>query len=121
MKDVDVEVTANESTKASGKLKDFLRKGAGANIIREQLAKYVQALKEEYSQGIILETKKDGSNQAAVPKPAPSIASSSSSGANASTASAMKRLDIGKSAGEVSIETLEIEETFKCTKQVSFG
>jgi hypothetical protein len=59
MKDVDIEVeistdsgqAAGKDEEAGRKAKEFLRVGGGAKEIRRRLQAYVNALKEEYSQG----------------------------------------------------------------------
>ncbi|RMZ93971.1 activator of 90 kDa heat shock ATPase -like protein, partial [Brachionus plicatilis] len=59
-KDVDVNITMTNDNKQP-KLKEFMYR-QGTEKIREQLAKYITLLKEEFSQGLILPTKDSSSN-----------------------------------------------------------
>ena len=67
MKDVDIDITVTEgkSSPEGHLLKEMMRKGLGAKTIREKLQNYVDALKTEYSQDIIL----PGKNSAKQPVP----------------------------------------------------
>lgn len=58
VREVDINVTVNESTQDADVLKECMRE-VGSDKIREQLEKYVQGLRAEFSQGMIL-PKKDG-------------------------------------------------------------
>lgn len=110
--DVDVELTSSSSNGARA-LKEMLRKGRGAEVIRERLQQYVEALKSEFSQGLILPAKDQVSS-------APQSKTS-----NAEVNVAMKKLEVTSSsrpnpaAGGVKLqlETISIEERFKCTGQ----
>jgi len=63
--DLDVIVSVKENVEGHREMKDFVRK-TGIPLVKEKLAKYIKELKEEYSRGLILPTKKNGkSNQAA--------------------------------------------------------
>ena len=52
--DIDVSVTEGKSSPEGHLLKEMMRKGLGAKTLREKLQNYVDALKTEYSQDIIL-------------------------------------------------------------------
>ena len=69
MKDVDVDITiSNGKGSPEGEiLKDMMRKGTGAKMIRTKLQEYVDALKKEYSEGLIL-PKKDEATKSSGPK-----------------------------------------------------
>ena len=69
MKDVDVDITiSNGKDSPEGEiLKDMMRKGTGAKMIRTKLQEYVDALKKEYSEGLIL-PKKDEATKSSGPK-----------------------------------------------------
>ena len=54
-----VKVTNGKSSPEGHLLKEMMRKGLGAKLIREKLQNYVDALKTEYSQSIILPGKND--------------------------------------------------------------
>ncbi|GLH13223.1 hypothetical protein R5R35_006778 [Gryllus longicercus] len=64
--EVDVNVSVKNSDPEADKLKEFMYR-EGSNYIRKQLGKYVNALKEEFSKGMILprkeEVKKQSVNQ----------------------------------------------------------
>ena len=57
MKDVDLEITINSDSDGDKedkqRVKEYLRKGGGAQEIRRRLQEYVDSLKHEYSQGRI--------------------------------------------------------------------
>ena len=65
--DVDIQVTKGKDSPEGQMLKEMMRKGTGAKIIREKLREYVDALKKEYASNIILPGKDDikssGANQ----------------------------------------------------------
>lgn len=63
--EVDVLVTTKSNSDEAYKLKDIMRKH-GAQIIREKLSQYINDLRNEFSQGLILPTK----NQSPVNTPA---------------------------------------------------
>lgn len=56
--EIEVVVTVKNSSPEADKLKEFLMK-EGRDVIRAQLNKYIVALKEEFSQGMILPKKDD--------------------------------------------------------------
>lgn len=63
--DIDVSVSVdNEKSKDFWDVKEFMRH-TGATKIREQLSKYLQELKEQYSEGLILPTKNSSTNTTA--------------------------------------------------------
>ena len=55
--DIDIEVVTGKGSPEGQALKEMMRKGLGAKTIREKLQGYVEALKTEYSQDIILPAK----------------------------------------------------------------
>ncbi|XP_065061250.1 activator of 90 kDa heat shock protein ATPase homolog 1-like [Rhopilema esculentum] len=63
--DLDIIVTIKEGADGYSKMKEFVRK-TGIPLMREKLAQYIKELKEEYSKGLILPTKKTGAS----PQPA---------------------------------------------------
>lgn len=118
MKDVDISVsiTSNNNDDARA-IKEMLRVGKGAQMIREQLEKYVHALKSEYSQGLILPQQQQ-QQAAQAPSAAPvkpkSATSTTSSSKGAANDPALKNLNIGVS---IPVSEITIEEVFKCTGQ----
>ncbi|CAB4061248.1 Putative activator of 90 kDa heat shock protein ATPase homolog 2,Activator of 90 kDa heat shock protein ATPase homolog 2,Activator of 90 kDa heat shock protein ATPase homolog 1 [Lepeophtheirus salmonis] len=54
MRDVDIEVTAEDKSSEACALKQMIFKGKGASLLREQLQEYVTALRNEFSKGLIL-------------------------------------------------------------------
>ena len=56
MKDVDVDiaVSTGKGSPEGDMLKEMMRKGTGAKMIRSKLQEYVEALKKEYSSNMIL-------------------------------------------------------------------
>nr|ACO15074.1 Activator of 90 kDa heat shock protein ATPase homolog 1 [Caligus clemensi] len=65
IKDVDLEVTLDtDRSLSAGALKEMMRVGKGAEILRERLAEYVTSLRNEFSKGLILPGKEaKSSNQ----------------------------------------------------------
>ena len=57
--DLDISVTTGKGTSEGDLLKEMLRKGTGSKILREKLQNYVDALKKEYSQNLILPGKSE--------------------------------------------------------------
>ena len=55
MKDVDLEITLDSDSDGDKedkhRVKEYLRKGGGAQEIRRRLQEYVDSLKHQYSQG----------------------------------------------------------------------
>ncbi|KAH6926718.1 hypothetical protein HPB50_021237 [Hyalomma asiaticum] len=60
--DVDVTVTVSSKGDKAEALKELMR-SKGTQIIRQRLEAYISALKQEFSQGMILPTKSDSINQ----------------------------------------------------------
>ncbi|TRY61711.1 hypothetical protein TCAL_04182 [Tigriopus californicus] len=123
LKDVDIEVSVTSSGAAdkSRKVKDFLRKDGGARIIREALQKYVDSLKSEYSQGLILPKAADEGAATTKPKTAPPTTTSPSvkpgvpNGQKmAENAQALKNMGL---SCPVTVDTIQMEQRFKCTGQ----
>ncbi|XP_005104369.1 activator of 90 kDa heat shock protein ATPase homolog 1 [Aplysia californica] len=106
--EIDVNVTADKSCDEAHKLKDIFRV-EGANLIRERLAKYIEDLRLEYSQNIILPTK--GSEQSTSQAKAPS------SGENKSKQEMNKFVTTEKPVGvgvRITTKTLTMTESFHC-------
>ena len=68
MKDVDVDITVStgKGSPEGEMLKEMMRKGTGAKMIRSKLQDYVDALKKEYSSNMILPGKDDAKKTAQV-------------------------------------------------------
>jgi len=120
MKDVDVEVSVTTKGTESTVLKEFMRKGAGAVQIRKQLAAYVEALKSEFSSGLILPKK---GTENAVKSPPPTTAKAANLATATSAAeSGMKAVQIGGGNGvKLDLDDIKMEETMKCTGQELFN
>lgn len=125
LKDVDIEVsvTSTGASDKSRKVKEYLRKDGGAQVIRETLRKYVDSLKSEYSQGLILP--KAGVDGAATMGPKttapPTTASPTVKAAAvpngqkmAENAQALKNMDL---SCPISVDIIQMEQRFKCTGQ----
>ena len=69
MEDVDVDISLTTKGPEADTLKEMLRKGEGAKEIRSLLAKYVAALKTEYSTDLI-KPKKGNESSPSAPKQA---------------------------------------------------
>ncbi len=114
--DVDVSLTSSASSWGSA-VKESLRKGIGARRIRERLQSYVDALKSEFSQGLILPPA--GSASTSVTK-APVVANKTAVVASAinsaSATEALQKLGVGASK-TIAVESIVHEERFKCTGQ----
>jgi len=122
MKDVDLEITLDSDSDGDKedkhRVKEYLRKGGGAQEIRRRLQEYVDSLKHQYSQGVVLETKTNTPKQAS--------STDSTNGAK----SAMQTMSIkGKatapsssaSAAAADFEDINCKERFKCTGQEMFN
>ena len=116
--DVDVNVSLTTKGPEADLLKELMRKGAGCKAVRATLQSYVEALKTEFCQGVILPAKDSPGQAANKPKTQTKVTSSSTI-INKLSAKDMKGLDIGGGAGGVKIETttLDLKEHFKCTGQ----
>lgn len=110
--DVDIKVTKGKDSPEGQLLKEMMRKGKGAKVIRQKLRDYVDALKVEYSQGLILPGKNDVKSASTGTKQA--VVSNAKTVLNNHTnTDKMKSLDLGGSKLEVS--DIELSEGFKCT------
>jgi len=116
MKDVDVDVSLTTKNPESDILKEMMRVGAGAVRIRECLAEYLSALKNEYSSGLIL-PKKGMDNGTVISKSNKTVINDS----KANLAAAEKKMgnvSITSSAGvRLEVDDLRLEESMKCTGQ----
>ncbi|XP_023340522.1 activator of 90 kDa heat shock protein ATPase homolog 2 isoform X2 [Eurytemora carolleeae] len=117
MKDVDLDISLTTKGSESDLLKEFMRKGRGAEKIRETLSKYVTALKTEYSTGLIL-PKKHEANGEAVKSSAPRIPHST--GATSEAEKSFRKVEIS-SGLKLEVDDIHLEETMKCTGQELFN
>lgn len=113
--DIDIDVTDGKSSPEGHLLKEMMRKGLGAKTIREKLQNYVEALKTEYSQDIIL----PGKNEVKQPVPQTAVKSTkTTTNSNSVNTAQMKSLAIGT---KLEVSDIELEETFKCTGMELFN
>jgi len=116
MEDVDLEISLTTKGPEADALKEMLRKGEGAKDIRSILAKYVAALKHEYSQDLIKPKKGQETvttNNKAVINSAPV-----QNQAIKKNEENMKNLDLGV---KLELAELNISEDMKCTGQELFN
>lgn len=109
VKDVDVSVSLKDNYK-NEKLKEFMRK-EGANKIREQFSKYIQSLRQEFSQGLILPTGKDAKpkvNTTTTPPPTKPLATVKQI---VETSSVSSSNGLG---AKIETKNLTMTEEFKC-------
>jgi len=105
-KDIDVNVTADKNCDESFKLKEIFRI-EGTKLIRERLAKYIEELKSEYGQNIILPTKGNEQKQKKDPV----------TGQNKSKEEMNKFITTEKpkiDGSNVSTKTMSLTEFFQC-------
>lgn len=118
--DVDVDVSLTTKGPEADVLKELMRKGAGCKAVRATLQSYVDALKNEFCQGVILPGKDEPKAASAAKAKTPQTKVTSSTIINKLSVSDMKGLDIGGGGvGGLKIETttLDMKEHFKCTGQ----
>jgi len=114
IEDVDVDVTVKKTAGSQGHiLKELMRKGQGAKVIRKTLQAYVDALRTEFCQGLILPAKE--SKAGAKAGTSVTKVTSSSTVINKSNTAQMKSLDLGGT--KIPVTKLELKEHFKCTGQ----
>jgi len=111
-----VKVTNGKSSPEGHLLKEMMRKGLGAKLIREKLQNYVDALKTEYSQSIIL----PGKNDVKQPAQAAVKSSKTTTNSNSVNTSQMKSMSI-TGGTKIEVSDIELEETFKCTGMELFN
>lgn len=117
MKDVDVDVSLTTKGPEADILKEMMRVGAGAKRIRECLAEYLSALKNEYSTGVIL-PKKGSENGSVIPPQSKATAANNVKSNMAETEKRMGNVNITNSCGvRIEVDDLRIEESMKCTGQ----
>lgn len=117
MKDVDVDVSLTTKGPEADILKEMMRVGAGAKRIRECLAEYLSALKNEYSTGVIL-PKKGSENGTVIPPQSKATAANNVKSNLAETEKRMGNVNITNSCGvRIEVDDLRIEESMKCTGQ----
>lgn len=117
MKDVDVDVSLTTKGPEADILKEMMRVGAGAKRIRECLAEYLSALKNEYSTGVIL-PKKGSENGSVIPPQSKAPAANNVKSNLAETEKRMGNVNITNSCGvRIEVDDLRIEESMKCTGQ----
>ncbi|CAH1793289.1 unnamed protein product [Owenia fusiformis] len=109
--DLDIQITTKSKNDDAYKLKEILRVN-GTEKIQQQLGQYIKKLKEEYSQGMILPTAKDGE----VVKPVNKTTNKNTVSQKASTSSILSKVDVGQLDIGVKIrtKTLKLKEEFKC-------
>jgi len=112
--DIDIEVVTGKGSPEGQVLKEMMRKGLGAKTIREKLQGYVEALKTEYSQDILLPAKGQAQvSQAAVKS------SKTTTNSNSVNTSGMKSLAID--SGKLEVSDINLECEFKCTGMELFN
>lgn len=114
--DVDVDVTTKDRGPEAEIIKELMRKGTGAKAVRDTLQAYVDALKTEFCQGLILPGKDQASPATAKTAPQTKVKSSSTI-INKLSSTDMKSLDIGGTGCKIETTTLELKENFKCSGQ----
>jgi len=105
--EVVVNVTVSTSSPAADSLKEMIRT-RGAVLIREQLAKYIKSLQEDFTQGMLL-PKKETVQSASV-----AVKSPTEPGVKLSVSSSsvdLKKLSIGT---KIDTKTFACVQTFKC-------
>nr|CAG4641866.1 EOG090X09QT [Eurycercus lamellatus] len=105
--EVDVNVTISTSGPEADTLKDLMRH-LGTKLIREQLAKYIKSLKEDFTQGMILPKKENGTQNGDVSKSMKEV------GVKLPVSNStpdMKQLQI---ATKIDTQTYEYNQNFKC-------
>ncbi|QQP58082.1 Activator of 90 kDa heat shock protein ATPase -like protein 1 [Caligus rogercresseyi] len=112
MADVDLEVLLEKSKGSKAQeLKEMMRVGKGARVMREKLAEYVTALRNEFSKGLILPNK---DNNSTAPSPTENKKSVNIKKAafnaynNASSASS-------KAGSPLQLKDCHLKETFNCS------
>lgn len=113
VEDVNIEISVNKATPESNILREVV-KSKGVPAIRQKISDYIQALKDEFSQGMILPAKdQSGSpvNAKEVKKKLPANPSPLKKQDNGVGANQLQNLNLG-----VKIDTckLEMSEEFKC-------
>ncbi|XP_078001248.1 activator of 90 kDa heat shock protein ATPase homolog 1-like [Glandiceps talaboti] len=105
--EVDFNVSVKKETVESRTLKEIMR-GKGRELMKEQIAKYIKLLREEYSQGMILPTKQNASSNA---KPSTPPQKTQNKSSVTSEIKNFQNLQVG-----VKINTSKIKEKqdFKC-------
>lgn len=106
--DVDVDVNIITSGPEGDALKTMLRK-YGTTMLRQQFAKYIASLKEDFTQGMILPKKSDESKTIDLSK-----TSAKGSGVKlplSSSSAGMEKLSLGT---KIETDNYECYETFKC-------
>jgi len=115
MEDVDVDITIS-SGKGSPEgeiLKDMMRKGTGAKMIRGRLQDYVDALKKEYSSNMILPKKDEVAKKSVAP-----VTNAKTMLNNSANTDKMKTLELGS---KIEVEDIDLQCDFKCTGMELFN
>jgi len=115
IEDVDIDVSVKAKSSQAHILKEMMRKGQGAKAVRKTLKAYVEALRTEFCQGVILPAKDSGA-KATSGQLKQTVVTSSSTVINKSTSTKMKELDISGGC-KIPVTKLELKEHFKCTGQ----
>merc|ERR1712029_340524 len=95
-------------------LKDMMRKGTGAKMIRTKLQEYVDALKKEHGEGLIL-PQKDEATKSSGPKAVTNAKTKLNNSANTVN---MKNLELGS---KIEVEDIDLQCDFKCTGMELFN
>ncbi|XP_063238413.1 activator of 90 kDa heat shock protein ATPase homolog 1 [Bacillus rossius redtenbacheri] len=105
--DIDVSVSVTGSSSTADILKDFMR-SKGKEVIQGQLEKYIAALKEEFSQGMILPRKGEEGKES---KP---VVGKSDFNKQQGLVNSSKK---DTKSGKVHTTTLSVRQMFQCTAQ----
>jgi len=112
MKDVDIDIHLTTKGPEATILKEMLRKGYGANVIRERLKNYVDSLTSEFGAGLILPAK----DSIPTAKTASTVKTSQVKINKSDETKQMKNLVLGEGS-KMNTTDIELTETFKCTGQ----
>lgn len=105
--ELDINITTSSTGPDADALKDMMR-SLGAKLIKEQLAKYIKSLKEDFTQGMILPKKDNETKNGEPPKvkkePGVKLPSSTST-------PDIKKLQIGV---KIEMQNYSCQQNFKC-------
>lgn len=107
--EVDVNISITSGGETAEKFKEFLRK-KGTKIIQERLGEYLNALKKEYAQDVILPTKGQAVTKSSKTIVSPSVQEFKQNTVQ-NTTSSLQKMDIGT---KIPVTKVEIKQTFKC-------
>nr|ADD38849.1 Activator of 90 kDa heat shock protein ATPase homolog 1 [Lepeophtheirus salmonis] len=115
MRDVDIEVTAEDKSSEACALKQMIFKGKGASLLREQLQEYVTALRNEFSKGLILPA--SNINNTSI-KSTTTISKAQFNNYSATTPSKVAKEHVsnnGSSGVKLHLKDIQQTETFNCS------